>query len=154
MKKIFNVILIIMLVMGLFLLSGCGDREKNNPSNQVENGESSVSINQDKIVGEWQIKQIITDGEERSFSSYYGLEIAEKYHFEFYSNGRYVKLLGELDEKGTYEIVGNKVNMTSESNNLTVAEFTKDEDGNEVLVESNDGGTTGTQIYYEKADRQ
>lgn len=108
---------------------------------------------QDNIVGEWKIKQIIDveRGEDRGNSQHFGIEIAEKYHFEFYNDGTYIMLLGERDEEGTYEVVDNKVNMTSKSNELRTLEITKDEDGNKVLVENEKSeGKTVIKIYYDK----
>ena len=105
---------------------------------------------QEKIVGEWQIKEIydVDMKEYRGNSQHFGIEIAEKYHFEFYNDGTYVKLLGSLDERGTYRVVDDKVYMTSNSNKQAILEFTEDTSGNVKLTE-NEGN--GIRIYYVKS---
>lgn len=79
----------------------------------------TINSNQN-VIGEWTIEKIIdlTTGEERGNSQHYGMNISTNYHFEFYADGTYIKQLGEENDNGTYEIVGNKINMTSKINNV------------------------------------
>lgn len=104
--------------------------------------------NQEKIVGEWKIKRIIDldSGTDMGYSQHFGNSLAEKYHFEFYNDGTYIMLLGDTDDKGTYEVVGNKVNMYSESGIQKNLEITEDEDNNLILIENET--EINVRVYY------
>lgn len=118
----------------------------NNVDNENKNQEKNI---QEKIIGKWSIERIFDSvtGEEMGYSQFFGLEIAEKYHFEFYEDGTYIMQLGERDEKGTYKIMDNKINMTSNSKEKTNLEI-ENNNGNIKLVEKEE--ETGVQIDYVK----
>ena len=75
----------------------------NNVDNENKNSEKNI---QEKIIGKWSIERIFDSvtGEEMGYSQFFGLEIAEKYHFEFYEDGTYIMQLGERDEKAGFSI--------------------------------------------------
>lgn len=118
----------------------------NNVDNENKNSEKNI---QEKIIGKWSIERIFDSvtGEEMGYSQFFGFEIAEKYHFEFYEDGTYIMQLGERDEKGTYKIMDNKINMTSNSKEKTNLEI-ENNNGNIKLVEKEE--ETGVQIDYVK----
>lgn len=128
-KLIFILILfIIILLIGFYCLY-CYLTKNNNINSKNSSNEN--------IIGNWYPNDINAEGEEggRSLSSYFGYKINEKNHFEFYTDGTYIKQLGDLDEKGNYEIVDNKIYMTSSLGQITILEFNTDENDINSLVE-------------------
>lgn len=128
---------------------------KNTEGEIFEELQSNLNIekfNKESIIGVWYPNDIIVQGEEggRTLSSYFGMNISEKNHFEFYEDNTYIKLLGDLDEKGTYEIIDNKVYMTSDSGNITICEFSIDEKDVKILTEQD----SNLMIYYLKKEEE
>ena len=170
MKKVVEVFIVIILFIaigfgGWYLYNSIetarnlNTEEKNDKSNNIDNNKLNNVDNenknsekniQEKIIGKWSIERIFDSvtGEEMGYSQFFGLEIAEKYHFEFYEDGTYIMQLGERDEKkGTYKIMDNKINMTSNSKEKTNLEI-KNNNGNIKLVEKEE--EIGVQIDYVK----
>lgn len=109
-------------------------------------------INAEKIIGKWYPNDIYSDRETegRALSSYFGHNINEKNNFEFYTNGNYIKELGELNEKGIYKVVDNKIYMTSDSGKITIAEVNRDENETIFLIEKDNG----LEIKYSKVEEE
>lgn len=115
-----------------------------------DNRNKNIVSNQEKIIGEWQIKRIIdlSTNTDMGYSQHFGNDLAQKYHFEFYNDGTYVRLLGDVDETGTYEVVENKVNMHSKSGTQISLEITEDEDENLILIENET--EINVRVYYSR----
>lgn len=125
----------------VFSYKSSGSRNKN------------IVNNQEKIIGEWQIKRIVdlNTNTDMGYSQHFGNDLANKYHFEFYNNGTYVRLLGDVDETGTYEVVENKVNMHSKLGTQISLQITEDEDKNLILIENET--ETNVRVYYSKLNK-
>lgn len=122
--------------------------------NKIEK-QDNIGIEQsvaEKIIGQWYPNDIIAEGEEggRALSSYFGYNINEKNHFEFYTDGNYFKELGELNEKGIYKVVDNKIYMTSDSGKITIAELSIHENESNFLIEKDNG----LEIKYLKVEEE